>query len=82
MTRNDSNGEDNAGAATRLVLAFDPARYASEVAAFDLTDAQRHELLSTLWSIMRSFVDLGFTVDVCAAVFEDSVLIPDDGEVG
>lgn len=32
---------------------------------------QQRELLETLWSIMRSFVELGFTVDVCGQVFGD-----------
>lgn len=59
------------------VLQFDAAKYRAEVDLFDITEAQKQELLLTLWSIMRSFVEFGFTVDVCA-VLNDTSLIPDD----
>ena len=62
-------------------LRFDPGRYAAELALFDLTDAQKHELLLTLWSIMRSFVELGFTMDVCGALWDDALPFSDDGDV-
>lgn len=62
-------------------LQFDPAKYRAEVDGFDLTEAQKQELLLTLWSIMRSFVELGFTTDVCAALLRIFSPIPCDGEV-
>lgn len=36
----------------------------------DMTDAQKIELLQTLWSIMRSFVELGFSVKLCDPIIE------------
>ena len=45
-------------------LALDPARYWAELDSFDMDDARKHELLETLLSIMRLFVELGFAVDV------------------
>jgi len=47
-------------------LELDPAKYLSDMADFDMTETQKVELLRTLWSIMRSFVELGFSVDICA----------------
>ena len=45
------------------VSVLDMDRYREHVAEFDLTEEQKTELLRTLWSIMKSFVDLGFGVD-------------------
>lgn len=61
-------------------LQFDPERYRAEVDLFDLTEAQKRELLMTLWSIMRSFVELGFTVDVCAGLANGFAPVPDGGD--
>ena len=63
-------------------LPFDPARYRAELGTFDLTEAQQHELLLTLWSIMRSFVELGFTADICTALLNGFDPIPAGDEVG
>lgn len=61
---------------------FDPARYRAELDAFDLTDAQKNEMLATLWSIMCGFVELGFSVDVCTALLGDDMpTIPDTSEL-
>ena len=53
--------EDLPAAATSLELDLD--KYRPYLAEFDLTDEQAAELLQTLWSIMRSFAELGFGVD-------------------
>lgn len=85
MSNIDINNSNHASAAGRSMplasLPFDPARYRAELDGFELTEAQRQELLLTLWSIMRSFVELGFTVDVCAALLSDIDPIPVDAEV-
>lgn len=44
-------------------LALDVAKYREHVDDLDLTEAQKAELLRTLWWIMATFVDLGFRVD-------------------
>jgi hypothetical protein len=44
-------------------LPLDVQKYQSHVQDFDLTEEQKTELLETLWSIMTTFVDLGFGVD-------------------
>lgn len=59
-------------------LQLDPAKYRAEVDDFDITEAQKQELLLTLWSIMRSFVELGFSVDVCGALSAGLAPIPND----
>ena len=61
---------------------FDPSRYGAEMDQFDISEDQKLELLTTLWSIMRSFVELGFQGDVCAMVFPEIGTIPDEAEVG
>lgn len=79
---NSFNQQNIDGGATRPAsLNFDPAKYRAEVDQFDITEAQKLELLNTLWSIMRSFVELGFTVDVCAALLDDNNPIPGDDEL-
>ena len=78
LTLSNSGGE-----ATRPAsLNFDPSKYRAEVDEFDITETQKLELLATLWSIMRSFVELGFTVDVCSALLGDHSPIPNDEELG
>ena len=62
-------------------LQFDPTRYLAELEEFDITEAQKHELLQTLWSILCSFVDLGFSVDVCTALLGNDDTIPADDDL-
>jgi len=38
-------------------------KYMAHLEGMELTDAQARELLETLWSIMVSFVDIGWRVD-------------------
>lgn len=52
--------------------AFDFEKYRADTDAFALSDEQARELLETLWSIMASFVHLGFGVD-SVQIFLDSV---------
>jgi len=46
----------------RPTLSVDVALYQSYLDDTGLSDAQKEELLHTLWSIVWSFVDLGFDV--------------------
>ncbi len=79
--QNDDNKGGDADSVQPAALQFDPDKYRSEVEQFDITEAQKQELLTTLWSIMRSFVELGFSVDVCAALLDEPIPFPDDVEV-
>ena len=85
MSNIDNTNSNYASTAGRSMpsasLPFDPAKYSAELGTFDLTEAQQQELLLTLWSIMRSFVEFGFTVDVCAALLSDINPIPANAEV-
>ena len=38
---------------------------------YDLTEAQKIELLQNLWSIMKAFVDVGFSVDSIQTFFPE-----------
>ncbi|WP_139198882.1 hypothetical protein [Xaviernesmea oryzae] len=63
------NKESHAGEAVRPpALAFDYERYKGQVEDFDMTDDQKRELLETLWSIMKSFVELGFSAEHCGQI--------------
>lgn len=64
---------DFTNATAPLALELDVARYKHELADLELTDEQANELLSILWSVMRSFVELGFEGDVCTALFPPEV---------
>lgn len=62
-------------------------RYERHVAAFDLTEEQKLELLTAVYSIMRSFAEIGFGLDsvqrVLPAIFENaSNGGPDDVSLG
>lgn len=48
---------------------LDPADYSEDMAGFDMTEEQKREFLEILWSIMRSFAEMGFTVDLCGQLF-------------
>lgn len=51
---------------------LDPADYLADMEGFDLTEAQKIELLETLWSIMRAFVEMGVDIgetDPCGQIF-------------
>lgn len=53
-------------------LELDLAKYAALLGDTDLTEAEAAAMLSTLWSIMKAFVDLGFDV---RAVDKDRVFL-------
>jgi len=53
---------------------LDPSRYMAELEEFDLSEAEKIELLETLWSIMYSFVRIGFDVKNCGQIFENFTL--------
>lgn len=71
MTNNDLSalpGPFAAASADRARL--DHAKYAPMIEGFDISEAQGREFLETLWSIMCAMVEIGFTVDVCAQLFQ------------
>ena len=45
------------------VLNFAPEKYRDQLADYELTKEQEDELLTTLWHIMRTFVELGWGLD-------------------
>ncbi|NVK34265.1 MAG: hypothetical protein HWE23_07285 [Rhodobacteraceae bacterium] len=57
-----------------LAPELDPSRYMSELEDFDLSEAEKVELLEALWLIMYSFVRLGFDVKNCGQIFENFTL--------
>ncbi|MBO9461160.1 hypothetical protein [Labrenzia sp. R5_0] len=57
-----------------LAPELDPSRYMSELEDFDLSEAEKIELLEVLWSVMYSFVRLGFDVKNCGQIFENFTL--------
>lgn len=58
--RNGLNGKS--GAPDRLSLSVDVEKYQSLLDEANLTDAQKEQVLQALWSIIVSFVKLGFEV--------------------
>lgn len=62
---------------TPPALELDTSKYLPDVEDFDMTEAQKIELLETLWEIMRAFVELGFDVNICEQLFRDSDGLPD-----
>ncbi len=43
-------------------VSFDWAEWLPYIAEMDATEAEKRQLIETLWSIILGFVDLGFTV--------------------
>ncbi|MCK4207539.1 hypothetical protein J3U99_22535 [Brucella pituitosa] len=68
MTPLPGHPDFNSAAANRHDL--DAGKYWQQVEDLDMSDEQRRELLETLWSIMRSFVELGFSADICAQLLQ------------
>lgn len=60
--RLDTANSPSAEPATWPTLTIDYALYEAYLVEADLTEAQKKELLDALWSIIVSFVDLGFAV--------------------
>lgn len=57
-------------------LELDVADYAVDLEGFEITEEQKNELLSILWSIMSGMVELGFTHDLCGQIFEGFENVP------
>jgi hypothetical protein len=51
---------DNAPAPKKPILTVDVEKYQAYLDGADMSEAQKEEFLQALWSIMVSFVDLGF----------------------
>lgn len=49
---------------------LDAAEYIDDLSELDLTEEQKRELLEILWSIMRTMVELGVSVDLCGQLLE------------
>lgn len=60
----ETSGKDEGSGpeAQFTALIFDYEEYAPYLEDSDLTEEQKREFLETLWSIMVSFVDLGFGI--------------------
>lgn len=70
--RDTQNAFDQAPMLVASALELDPVNYVTDMDGFDLTDAQKVELLEALWNIMRRFVQMGIdvgTADPCGQVF-------------
>lgn len=73
MTNDDNTthaGSMETVAALPPLLNLDAQRYLGHLDAFDLSDAEKVELLQTLWTILRAFVDLGFNADACGQLLK------------
>jgi hypothetical protein len=56
-------------------LELDLDKYRAEVANFQITDEQAEELLRTLWSIMSSLVELGFSENICERISQNAAAL-------
>lgn len=54
--------KDNIPIPTQLSVHFDWTDWLPYFEAEDLSEAQKRELIETLWALVLGFVDLGFTV--------------------
>ena len=61
----------DAKSATRPVLTLDAALYERYLEDSDLTDDQKHAFLETLWSVIVTFVDLGFGIEPVQQAIEE-----------
>lgn len=50
---------------------LDPSRYLPMLDDFEISEEEKHKFLEALWSIMTSFVDLGFGVDSVSLLLAD-----------
>jgi len=62
MTEDNKSKKNGVGKASSPTLTIDWELYGKYLDESDLSDAEKHEFLETLWSIVVSFVDLGFGV--------------------
>ena len=60
MTKENSKQTKSEAIPAKPVLKVDWELYGEYLEASDLSDAEKREFIETLWSIVVSFVDLGF----------------------
>lgn len=65
--------EGQGGSAPALV--FDCEKYRRFVEHYDLSDAQKQELLDTLWNMMVQIVDMGFGFHPIAKIMDELLKI-------
>jgi len=63
LTLSESDAPLTEHAAKYSTLPFDAGKYEVYLKDTDLSEPQRAEVLQILWSIMSTFVDIGFGVD-------------------
>lgn len=63
MTSKPPPSFDNSTDAAINPIKLDADLYRDDLSTLDLTDAQKDELLETLWNIMITMVDIGWGVD-------------------
>ena len=61
----------DAKSAARPALTLDVALYERYLEDSDLTDDQKHAFLETLWSVIVTFVDLGFGIEPVQQAVEE-----------
>jgi hypothetical protein len=65
-------------------LPLDPTKYYSLLNGFEISEDQKRDLLETMWSIMRLFVEFGFSVEVAGRalkeIFARAALTDQSGE--
>jgi hypothetical protein len=61
-TTGRSEMRGNFGAAARPIVTVDVEKYQSYLDGSNMTDRQKEEFLQALWSVMVTFVELGFRV--------------------
>lgn len=80
MSENDQTGFN--GLAAPAALEPDMERYRALLGDADITKEQADELIVILYNIMRSFVELGYSPDLCGKLLDvsedDSALIHED----
>lgn len=65
---------DNTTAPKKPILTVDVEKYQAFLDGADMSEAQKEEFLQALWSIMVSFVDLGFGVHPLQEVCEKDAI--------
>lgn len=66
-------GPEDSDACWQSAPSFDPAEYLDDLRGLDLTDAQKRDLLTTLWEMLRGFVEMGVDlrdIDPCGQIFD------------
>ena len=60
---------------------FNDAEFRPYLADLDLSEAQKGELLQTLWNIMRMWVEMDLPLDSCGQIIE-AMIDPAPGDSG